>query len=329
MPLSMAKGKIAFLNYRLRNDEMELWVMNRDGSQRKRLVWSSESKDSPFYHQEPWSCFLSPDGKKIAWATWPQERKVPHLFWMNYDGTHLRSKPLDFPLIKDGNFRPEIIAWTEGNNLVILLRAFRKFRLFQTEILIFNPETEMQQILAEKISRPYEFSVSPRQDFLVYCYRNETESKEIFSLLNLNTLEKEEIYRDDFVVLRNPRWSEDGESLAFLIEKTKTEFFLGVYSLKEKRVVCSRDLSQDNPCLYIPRIDWVFEDQKLALSDTCQGYVHVLDGRLNEEKRIKKPDSLKDVYLLFGLEKGALLKELDRARIWRLNLETEEWKKVY
>ncbi|GEM_PF-947137 len=328
-PFSLAKGKMAFLAHRLKNDQVELWLMNQDGSQRKRLAWRSQSKESPFYQLNPSSCFLSPDGEKIAWTALPPKGQAPLLFWMNSDGRRMRSRPLAWPSVGYKNFKPEIIAWTENNNIVLLLRELGKSGLSFPAILIFNPETETSTILTERISRPYEIAVSPGQNYLAYCYRNETENKEVLSLLSLNPLEKEKIYIDDFIVLRGLAWSRDEGKLAFSVEKSKTELFLAVYSLKEKRVVSSKELSQDEPCLYPLVIDWIFKNQKLVLNDPCHGYIQVLDEKLNEEKRIKTPASLKKVLLLFALDKGVLFKERERARLWELNLEAEEWKRVY
>ena len=336
--ISIGGGKILFSNYKgWREDTQELWVMNTDGSQGKCLICNSHKKDSLLNNFHLYSFLISPDGKKVAFLGLPLKKIArsswPNLFWMNSDGTGLRSMPLDFSKIN--NFRyaawTEIVAWAEfGNNLVILLRPRSGSTAF-TKILMFSPENETYKILAENITGPWRLPVSEGQDFLAFFYRSESEEKKILTLLNLKSLEKKEISRDDLIKPGKIKWSKNGEKIVFLSEKNKSEFHLVVYSLSRQKIINTKELNQDKSFPFITRMDWVFNDQKLALGSVTsgKGYLKVLDKDLNEEKRIDIPFPAKYPLDVWGLNNIALIIDYDKGELWRVNLETEEWRKIY
>ena len=53
------------------------------------------------------------------------------------------------------------------------------------------------------------------------------------------------------------------------------------------------------------------------------------DKDFQEEKTIKIPMQFKGAISIWGLENRALLKGAGKGSFWRLDLETEDWKKVY
>jgi len=77
--------------------------------------------------------------------------------------------------------------------------------------------------------------------------------------------------------------------------------------------------------------DWTSDGQNFLLLAPADGEYHliVMDKNFQEEKKIKIPVKFKDGNLVWGLENRALLKGFGRGPFWRVDLETEEWKKVY
>ena len=55
----------------------------------------------------------------------------------------------------------------------------------------------------------------------------------------------------------------------------------------------------------------------------------IMDNKFQELKTIKIPMQFKGDITVRGLENVAILKGSGKGRFWSVDLETEEWKKVY
>ena len=79
------------------------------------------------------------------------------------------------------------------------------------------------------------------------------------------------------------------------------------------------------------KYDWVFEGQKLVVNDFSNNryYLRLLNDKLHEEKRIELPSAVKNPYYIWGLKNVVLMKNYREGNLWRLNLETEDIKKIY
>jgi hypothetical protein len=55
----------------------------------------------------------------------------------------------------------------------------------------------------------------------------------------------------------------------------------------------------------------------------------VFNKEFKEEKRIKVPESVKAPQNLWGLDHKVLVYDTEFSKVWRLELATEKWKKVY
>jgi tricorn protease-like protein len=321
---SIAGEKIAFLKakYTQRRDFFELWVINTDGSQARALI-ESHKQDSPFYNLESRGrCLLSPDGKKIVFATGPRgprHRKTSTtIWWMNTDGTGLKAQAVDFPPYKE----LRLLAWPLSKNYLIILLEEITPKLKSIYVLIkVELEGGAYQVLVENVIKIYEMRVSPAHDSLALCYRQPLEKREILAVLNLETLEKREVLKTSSLKLWAVKWNTDGDKIIFSREK---EFW--VYSLAENKAqkIGWRSYS------YEVGFDWLADGKRLVLSIPVDGeyYLQVLKEDFSEEKKIKIPYPVQGNIYLWGLDNKVLMK-FQKGPLFRLDLETAKWKKVY
>lgn len=297
-----------------------LWVMNTDGSNQKALI-ESQKPMSRFYNLRFWgNCLLSPDGSKVAFITVPYTRNIvgtfPSLWWMNTDGTGLNSQALDFSRFTDFN----LLAWPESTNSLIF---GIKEKSSDYKIVKVDLEKNVQQTLVESVLLgPYLVRVSPDNNSLAVRFRDKLEDKEIFTVLDLRTLAKRVIYKADSLKLGDIRWSRKGDKVAFSM---KNEIL--VYSLKEDKIIKTIPWSYRFGSHY----DWLLNDEKFVLDDVLnqENYLRVFRKDFSEEKEIKIPDSIETPGYLWGLGNRALIYDGGKPSLWRVDLNTQKWKKVY
>ena len=101
---------------------------------------------------------------------------------------------------------------------------------------------------------------------------------------------------------------------------------LWVYYLDESR---AEKIIQWNYS-YETRFDWASDGHKFVLIEPFYGEDHlkVLGEDFNEEKIIKIPFPIKGSVYVWGLDDKVLVKDYRRGPLWRVDLETEEWKKI-
>jgi len=325
---SIAGGKIVFFKYArvsskgwLRN----IWVINTDGTEEKPLV-KVDIPDSHFYNLEIWGgSLLSSDSKKVVFLTYLFDRdtrkKIITLWWMNIDGSGITKKTLEFPK----NYSDfELVAWSEPENHIILMFEVKSptFKPIANKVVVVNLENMTQQTLFENvIGEIYKVKVSPVYDYLALGSRGEPDGKEKLVLLDLKSLEKKTVFEADLLKLWAVKWSQDGKKILFSRVNE-----LWVYFLDEDRL---QKVSQRNYGHEVG-FDWLNDNKRLVLMVPVDGEYHlsVLGEDLKEEKKIKIPYPVEGPIFAWGLDNKILLK-FRMGPLWRLDLETEKWKKVY
>jgi len=324
-PFSLRAGKIPFLQIKSRRQWYhDLWIMNVDGTGARPLVESSK-EDSLFYKKRTRSFILSHDANRVAFITTHSEKegeksvRVHILWWMNTDGSGLQSQVLAVP----NSHEAKLIAWPSfGNSLAVLVQSGPLTRRKSSQIRLVDLDEGTSQVLEENVLVPYVWRLPPSQDYLTFKIRNYDEDKDNLVLLNLKTFESSELFSADFLKLWAWKWSPDGRKIAFSRERE-----LWIYDLEEKKL---EKISQRN-YEYEPGFDWTTDGQKFILLAPIVGENHliVMNQDFQEEKKIMIPIQFKGAILIWGLENCALLKSTGRGATWRVNLETEDWKKVY
>jgi len=322
---SLRAGKILFLRIKNRRQwTHDLWIMNTDGTGARPLVESSE-EDSLFYKKETRSFILSPDAHRVAFITTHYEKvgekSVPihTLLRMNTDGTGLKSQILDIP----ESHEAKLISWPSyGDGLVVLVQTGPFTRQKSSQIRLVDLDEETSQVLIENVLMHPVWRLPRSQDYLTYKIRNIDENKESLNLLDLKNLETTELFSTDFLKLWAGKWSPDGKKIAFSRERE-----LWIYDLEEKKL---EKISQRN-YEYEVGLDWTSDGQKFILLAPIDGEnrLVVMDKDFQEEKTIQVPMQFKGAITVRGLENGAILKGTVKGHFWYVDLENEEWKKVY
>ena len=159
------------------------------------------------------------------------------------------------------------------------------------------------------------------QEYLIFKTLKDEESKEGLVLFNLKTLDSTELFSADLLKLWSGKWSPDGSKIAF---SRGTE--LWVYDLEDKKI---EKISQRN-YEYEIGFSWTSDGQKFILLAPINGenQLVIMDNNFQELKTIKIPMQFKGAITVRGLENVAILKGSGKGRFWRVDLETEEWKKI-
>jgi Tol biopolymer transport system component len=331
-PFSLRAGKILFLQVKSRRQwTHDLWIMNTDGTGARPLVESSE-EESPFYKKRVESFILSCDAKKIAFVTTHREEMqgeqrawIHTLWWMNTDGTGLKSQILDVPYGKNAH----LIAWPRFKDYLVLEIRQTAILRENSQITVIDLENGTSQVLAENVLSPRLWYPSPDQDYLTLTIRNPGPEKDKFTLLDLNTFESTELYSEEVIRLEKGRWSPDGHKIAFFWprELRFQDREIGLYDLEEKKI--SKIFQQDYQHRF--QYDWTSNGQKFLILDTTDGenQLVIMDKDFQQIKSIKIPMQFKGTITVRVLENGAILKGTVKGNFWYVDLETEEWKKVY
>ena len=325
---SISGEKIVFFKYAKHKSKgwlRNLWIINTDGTEEKPLI-RVDKPDSPFYSLEIWGgSLLSQDAKRVIFLTYVFDRgtrKKNITVWrMNIDGSGIRKKTIEFPA-HYSDF--EVVAWPETGNHVILMLQMKSpsFKPIANTVVNVNLENMTQRILFESvIGEIYRIKVSPAHDYLALSSRGDPDGKEKLFLLDLKTLEKKIVFEADVLKLWELKWSRDGKKILF--SRTNE---LWTYFLPEGRL---QKISQRN-YRHEVGFDWLADNTRLVLMVPEYGEYHlrVLGEDFKEEKRIKIPYPVEGPVFAWGLNNRVLLK-FRMGPLWRLDLETEKWKKVY
>jgi hypothetical protein len=315
---SVGGGKIAFFVdvKKGRRWSKDLWVMNTDGTGRRALAEAHDPR-SPFHDLSFWgNCLLSPDGGKVAFVSISGDirskgvrRDSSVLWWMNTDGagssSRLRS---DFPV-------DDLIAWAEPRNSLIVGTGEKASN---HKVIRLDLETGTPQTLAENVSGWFRLRTSPRQDFLALCCRDPLGGGTILVTFDLRTLEKKVVDAADSGYYGALVWDPSGDRLAF---SKKGEVV--IYSAKEDRIVRSLPWSYQYGSLY----GWLLDGEEFVLMEGRS--LKVFDKEFKEEKRLTIPKSVKIPQNLWGLDHKVLVYDAEWSKLWRLDLITERWERVY
>jgi hypothetical protein len=325
-PFSLREGRIAYLEIHSRMQwEYDLWIMNDDGSDARPLVETS-AEGSPFYKKRIGSFILSSDAEKVAFTTTfrysegkgKKDTWIHTLWWMKTDGTGRKSLNLDVPKGKEA----QVIVWPRAEESLVLMIGERIISREKAQIIKVDLENGTSQLLADNVIAPYVWHPSPDQNYLTLKIRNYEENKDTLVLLNLKTLDTTELFSAEFLKMWAGKWSPDGSRIAFSRDRE-----LWIFYVEEDRL---EKISQRN-YEYEIGFDWTSDGKKFILIAPIDGENHlvVMDENFEEIKKIKIPVRFESALLVWGLENQALLKGTGKGALWRVDLDTEDWKKVH
>jgi hypothetical protein len=330
---SVSSGKVAFLKdvRRERQFYTNLWIMNTDGSDAEALIESHKS-ESLFHEEIIETCLLSPGSDRIAFITSPRLRgkKTPHLWWMESGGKRLQNIEITLPNLRE--FR--LIAWSDYDDALFLTAAEKSTKVVpNVKLMKLDLGTGDSQVLVENVMKFPEISVSPKNRFMVICYRTDLDDKVSIghlAALNMNTQELQELHRDVNLRMGRIVWNRTGDKIAFSRitgVASDLDYKLLVYSLSEYTI---KELDF-NKYKYGLGYDWLLNEDNLILSDVVnqEPRLRILDESLEQEREIELAEEIENHWTIWGLDNAVLVQRSRRGEFWRLDLKTGEWKKVF
>jgi ABC-type transport system involved in multi-copper enzyme maturation permease subunit len=336
MPLSISFGgkNLLFLNYSgWRGMTQELWTMSEDGL-RKALLASARDKKSPFYRLYFFSARLSLDGTKAALLTRPKGNEYSRAFpyalrWMNMDGSDLRSAPLGEPLNPGRTI--EFLSWTRSGRDLLLYQFPPPGKNLPGKLYVFNFASGTCRFLAECQEIAVPAHISPGNGHFIFVH--EDAGRRRVALLDLETCDFRDIFDGEDIKPSGFRWSPDGQKIVFFSRRLPDELALNVYSLPADKIA-TVPVIQDpkpNPTWSVPYADWVYGGSNILIAQRrgAAWSLRLFSAELKEEKAFPVPEQVRPTGYFVAMAGKVLAESQDERGLWRCDLGTGGWKKVY
>jgi hypothetical protein len=331
---SVAGSKVAFLKDVRRNRQYftNLWIMNLDGTEAQDLT-ESHKDDSPFHEDSIQTCLLSPDGGRVAIFSVPRERSMntATLWWMDSDGKRLQQIEISMPGIR----KPRLIAWSGKGNRIFFTAEEKSIKVVPNVRLVkIELETGKYQTLAENVTNFPGISVSPMKNFMVIRFRTFEEQKVStghLAILNAETLELKELHTDVNLRVGRIAWSKNEDKIAFMIISEVNLDVVNKFCFYAIVDDAFKEVPYVGSGYHRLAYDWLLNEDKLVVSDIVnqEPRLRVFNEELKLEKEIELGEETRNLWTLWGLNSAVLVQRSRRGGFWRLDLETEEWKKVF
>jgi hypothetical protein len=340
-------GKIAYTSFSIRgrNDfSEELWVAGADGAGRRRIVSGGPGRDAWPWEVPILEMRLSPDGSLIAVLianSHDKRRTQPRsrLWIVHADGTGLENLPDASGLFSNPS-EPvyyHFAAWTkDGKALILSKKVFP--RPYTATLWRYDLEARTARLIHENATNASWWgSLSPDGGRLAIKYQRTPDAPWTLAALDLETLA---ITGDQDVTnasyLSQVAWSPGGDRLAYVVRGAGPEgpgaYSLRVYSLSARRIVAEREMTRSDETARLLAPTWTADGTALVVFDQDTGGLRILGPELRDVDRIAPPGSM-EISAGFESVGDKLLAFLgrhdSRDTLWRLDLKTRRWKKLY
>jgi ABC-type transport system involved in multi-copper enzyme maturation permease subunit len=331
--ISLGGDKLAYEGYYRKGERrrfVELRIMNIDGAEERTLVGTWD-QGSPLYGGYFYPIRVSPQGDRVAFVARHIPKTTPEELWLiDSDGSNLRGYDLgtldasSYFGMKFGSSGLSIFLFISpryepGNN-----NREKGVTLMRVDL-----ETAKATVLAERIRRPYLSALPPIRsesgaDQIVYLSHDKELSRDILTILDAASLVEKRIDLDDSVTCF--RLSKSGDKLAFLTSRSK----LGIYSLKEQRLVKIAELTGYDLRWPSQAIDWTF-DGRLVLTkiEGEKSSLCLLDTNLAEQKAYRLPFTSNKAEKVWSAGNYIIVEDTERDQLWGVDLETDKWLQIY
>jgi len=314
-------------------------AINLDGSGKRTLV-EAGSEELPFELQ-PWSLRLSPDGQKaVALARETSDgtgpTPGPYFVWIvRTDGSgSKRLPPLDPDLQMKGDHPAwvSIVGWHARKDLLILMAR----RSGETGMALWTYElatgAQKRLLAADRMGYPV---VSPGGTSVMVVHKSDPSGPLEAALIDPVSGERTLVAQLEsslsyfYGTFMGFAWSERGGDCAFLIRKDQGVYVPARYSMSERRLVEAGGFPYGEPSSHVPSIGWIDEDRKLVLGLPRDRCLKVLGRDLAEVKTLGVPDEVAKAFYVRAAGGNVFLHAFGEEGVWRLDLKTEKWKKVW
>jgi Tol biopolymer transport system component len=321
-----------------------LFIARTDGTD-KVLVTGPNANDARLKDKNLsayWGTILSPDGRAVAFSTWPQRSKsgetTPPMLWLvNEEGVVLKNKALVFPELSPREyFNVYLVGWPEGTNLVLFnLRCSSRDRK-ESDYYIMAwdvGQNELRSLVKDSIlSFGYRKTVEKK---VAFRSRSSDGKESRLSVLNLETALITDIWTEPHpgAELTSARfvtaWSPDGQKLAFVVERDGPAAAfgtLGIYGWREQEVIKQRELSlkEIRHC----ELNWTPDGRQVIVRNAGRNGLEFFAENLEPTRFVAFPRG-ENFYGLTAVGDRLLVEDSKLNRLWRLDLKTEQWKRVF
>lgn len=357
------KGKIAYVeaNVNRKKDRLAaIRIMNSDGTDKRSLDVDNSNRTLQSIPLSVEELLLSPDGEKVLFLSRLGEGlnitpDLSPLWCISGAGKVLKNLPLDPAMGRIYGVDPAIarafgndiwlylVAWPEESEKILIAQKYLTplGRSYYPSIRfwIYDLKTETSRVIfdnQDSAIRPSSSMCfpSPRQDRVAITLADYKTRRPRLVIIDINSLEvhtvkEESIPEQGHVFFTRIRWSSDGDKLAFFRWRSEGSypvlFTLWVYSVAEGKFLAEGEADLDINTLAA----WLYDGSHIIMLERTTSTVKVLDLNLNIERTIAVPSALKGPAGLEVVEDKVLIKDYAMSRLWRLDLQTESWKKIY
>jgi hypothetical protein len=324
----------------------ELWVADGDGRNRRRVLGRGPGL-SEWPGEAPMAdLLLAPDGSKIAilssnvYGRSGTARKRPPLWIVNADGTGLENLPDDPVLFGQPSDRHLfwLMAWAEeGRSLLLIKRTFDDRAEFG--LWIYDLAARRGRLLLDDaVPASWISGDDQAGQFVILKRPGDKGAPWRLSLLDLRTLAVTDIpgitdMGHETRYISPIVWDQSGDRFAYLSERKQpggaSAFWLVVYSRTAGRIVAQRSMTAKEPAALLLQPAWLADGRRLVVLDRDARGLKVLGPDLSEAGAIAFPRGLDDPASLSAVGNVALVEDNRTDMLWRLDLGTKRWKRLY
>ena len=327
---------------------LEFWVINADGTGRKRIL----GPGSP----APWPAdplvrdvIVSPDGRKIAILTYsPSPRRSQmtdlKLWTVNIDGSGLEMLPLESAQSDGMKFLAlsYFVAWERQRDALIfqVVRESPSSKPAARSLWRYDLEARaITRIRDNAGAASRRILTRPEGDLLAIKYPMDTfDPPTKLALLNLSTLEETEIAEGGPSMYFPMQWDPAGERLS--LERSPSSLrrsesggqephVLAIYSVSERKTIAERIISQGERKAGMFRTSWMPDGRSLVVLEEGRRSLGILGPDLQETGRIDLPARIKQPWGPQVVGNQILIEDSKTYSLWRFDLDTKRWKRVF
>jgi hypothetical protein len=146
-------------------------------------------------------------------------------------------------------------------------------------------------------------------------------------------LARTEIVKDADLAWFRARWDPAGERLFYIMKKKEAEgresFVMAVYSLPEAKTVAEKIIARSEEAMFYYSASWMPDGRSIIVADRDNRAIIFLGPDLQETSRIPLPSWLKDPWENAVIGRQVLIVDGPSDALWRLDLDTKRWKRLY
>ncbi|MBU1337724.1 MAG: ABC transporter permease [Acidobacteria bacterium] len=318
----------------------ELWALNTNGSDKVRLYPPSSSLREIVSEFVFNAVLISPNGEKAVFHTMSsirrpedpssnrQKRLQPeyYLHTLSLDGR-------DHSFEKKG--RLSLLAWPESAGGIFIARTRREKRAYFTRFEVLNTDfDEVSGWEFEGYWPWYRTFVSPRQNFLALTAADMNDKSVPVLLLDLKTGKLPDSSNGDHYALRDISWSSDESAFAFFVRKpAQRSILVWCYDL-ESGLASQPTSFPYEPGESSPPIGLCFssDGKTIYYLGRWESENHLVSIDLKSQKisEIPLPGNLhRAPAQIHTVGRKLLVSIIKEKTIWRLDLDTMDWKMIF